>query len=126
MFSPFDFAGVGRAVAWGVPAFLIVGSFALCRVDLGKLRVLAAVVALGDASYALYLVHSLVPKIMRVGGVPKIIDPVQHGYSYAAISVSISIIAAFGLNAMDRRLRHNVLAAKKKSVAPSMGAKTAL
>ena len=124
--SPFDFAGVGRAVAWGVPAFLIVGSFALCRVDLGKLRVLAAVVALGDASYALYLVHSLVPKIMRVGGVPKIIDPVQHGYSYAAISVSVSIIAAFGLNAMDRRLRHNVLAAKKKSVAPSMGAKTAL
>ena len=121
-----DFAGVGRAVAWGVPAFLIVGSFALSRVDLGKPRVVAGIVALGDASYALYLVHALVPVLMRVGKVPAIIDPVQHGYLYAAISVSVSIVAAFVLNAVDRRVRHTVLAASKRNVVPSVGAKPAL
>ena len=110
----FTVADYPRALLWGIPAFVVVAAVALCRIDLGKPRVLAPLVALGDASYALYLVHPLVPVAMRLGRVPAVIDPVQHGYVYATVSVIFSIFAAFVLNAVDKRFRLLVLARKRK------------
>jgi peptidoglycan/LPS O-acetylase OafA/YrhL len=100
-----EWGGLPRSVAWGVPAAVIVGAFAMSRFDFGKLPGMAPLVALGDASYALYLLHSIVPIFMRVGHVPSVIDPVQHGYLYATISVTLSLIAAFIFNELDRRFR---------------------
>jgi peptidoglycan/LPS O-acetylase OafA/YrhL len=89
-----------RAVAWGIPAFFVVSAIALSRVDFGKLRFLSPLVALGEASYALYLVHWLIQGVMV---------RTPRGYVYAVISVGLSIVAALSLNAIDRRARRMIL-----------------
>jgi peptidoglycan/LPS O-acetylase OafA/YrhL len=113
---------VWRSIVWGVPAALIVGTVALSRVDFGRARILAPLVVLGDASYALYLVHPLVPMALQLIHFERIINPVENGYLFAAISVIPPVVAAFLLNAMDRRFRLMVLATIKIRPAPSVGA----
>jgi exopolysaccharide production protein ExoZ len=88
-----------RIAWWGIPAALIIAGIALS--DLEVPFFLFPLVALGDASYALYLVHWLTPIGIRISG---IINVVSHGAA-CTISIAISITAAFALNELDKRFR---------------------
>jgi exopolysaccharide production protein ExoZ len=87
--------GLTRWELWGVPAALIV--MAVVLVD-RPLIVPLLIVALGDASYALYLVHPGVNFVVR--------DAANHGlffdaatmpWSYLAGSLCLSVVVAFSV-----------------------------
>lgn len=102
---PDEGTDAARIICWGFSALLIVAATAMCNVNFRIQRWLLPLVAVGDASYALYLVHPLIPAAMKVLRVPDIIDPVQHAFMYGSVSISASIGAAFALNAFDHKAR---------------------
>ncbi len=59
--------GALRPLVWGVPAALIFAGFVLRTVPAARGAPWAILVALGDASYAIYLLHPLVVRGLRVG-----------------------------------------------------------
>ncbi|MHB9399791.1 acyltransferase family protein [Mesorhizobium sp. RSR380A] len=91
-------AGLGRPVVYGIPASLIVWSAALAPP--GKLRhdSLAARLAagVGDASYALYLMHPFVIRAMRIlfwrTGLIFVLGPWAFIGSALAITVGVAFI----------------------------------
>lgn len=90
--------GFGRLLAWGVPAAMIVtgcvlGRFSAARATLPA-RAMAAGVKLGDASYALYLIHPFVVVLMRkamlASGTVSTLGP----WAAVAITLAASVVAA--------------------------------
>lgn len=102
---PDEGTDAARPICWGFSALLIVAGSALCNADLKTGRWLIPLVAVGDASYALYLVHPLIPLAMKALRVPNVIDPVQYAFVYGSVSIGASIGAAFALNAFDHKAR---------------------
>jgi peptidoglycan/LPS O-acetylase OafA/YrhL len=72
-------------------------------------RVLQPFVAVGDASYALYLVHSMVPPALFLLRVPRIVNPVDRPILYCVIVVVAALVAAFVLNIIDQKVRGAIL-----------------
>ncbi|SFG60038.1 acyltransferase family protein [Methylobacterium gossipiicola] len=100
----FSLAGAGepappwRPLAYGGPALLLVAAAALGRETEGRgNRITGAVVALGDASYALYLVHPFVLRagreiVLRLGLVP-VLGP----WGALALMLVLSVVAALAV-----------------------------
>jgi exopolysaccharide production protein ExoZ len=103
--------GFARPLTWGIGAALIVAAFALADVRHRVPFVLRPAEKLGDASYALYLCHPLVLPLMLAVGVPKLIEPAQHGYTFAILFFGLAIAAAIMLHHVDEAGRKRILAA---------------
>ena len=90
--TPTDLA---RVAGWGLPAAALVAAAALGR-GLRKMpRFFAATIALGDASYALYLVHPfVVGTLMRLWSASGLASKLGY-WPFIAASLALSIITAF-------------------------------
>jgi peptidoglycan/LPS O-acetylase OafA/YrhL len=84
----------GRVVTWGIPAALIVAGATL-GAPLPASPAIAPLVAIGDASYALYLVHPLMTRWIAGAARPLGIDLAQAQAGYLIVAVAASIL--FGL-----------------------------
>lgn len=83
-----DPAGLWRVLIWGVPSFLLVaGCLTIEKAGAWPQRLLAPVEKIGDASYALYLLHGLV-----ISAVYRLVEP---GFFAAAAIVVLSLAVAF-------------------------------
>jgi peptidoglycan/LPS O-acetylase OafA/YrhL len=93
---PQELGAFGRPVAWGLPAALLVAAAALGRERPGRTRVpLRFGAALGDASYALYLLH---PFVVRAGsaaaamtGLGVVVGPWGYVAVVLAAAVAVSL-----------------------------------
>jgi peptidoglycan/LPS O-acetylase OafA/YrhL len=79
-----------RALAWGIPAAALVASTALAASSLSqKSPSVRLAVLLGDASYALYLVHPIaLGAVRRI--LPAVVEASVLAYSMAAIACCIA------------------------------------
>jgi peptidoglycan/LPS O-acetylase OafA/YrhL len=88
------YSQVGHVVGWGGSAAMIVAAVVLADVKPATSSIWRGLVFLGDASYALYLVHTLIPKLPF--WTSWLIDPAVHNWLYAAMltcaSISVAII----------------------------------
>lgn len=83
-----DPAGLWRVLIWGVPSFLLVaGCLTLEKAGAWPQRLLAPVEKIGDASYALYLLHGLVISVIY-----RLIEP---GLAASTAIVVLSLAVAF-------------------------------
>jgi exopolysaccharide production protein ExoZ len=98
-----------RPLIWGTGAALIVATFALADVTRSLPTVLRPLVVLGDASYALYLVHEFVPLGLHAIHAPRIVDPASYPFSYSALTAAIAILSALLLNVLDQKFRNWLL-----------------
>jgi peptidoglycan/LPS O-acetylase OafA/YrhL len=90
-----------RFALWGVPCALVVAGVTLHRFSLAS-RVWKPLIVLGNASYALYLVHPFmaVPRLVagKIFGVahgPWMDHPIQYGIALAALVISAALAAHF-------------------------------
>jgi exopolysaccharide production protein ExoZ len=122
-----DFVLISRAVGWGGGSACIVAGVVLADTSVNVPRALRPLVAVGDASYALYLVHTMVPPALFLIRVPRVINPVVMPVLYCVIVVAVALLAAFVLNSIDRRVR-TVMLERLSKVFPrkkAYGAETA-
>jgi exopolysaccharide production protein ExoZ len=89
----------GRVLAWGVPSALIVAGVSLRRSGVATSKVMSAASAVGDASYAIYLVHPLVGFLIS-GFIWRVVArtalPVLAMLSLPADLTRLNTIAAWG------------------------------
>ena len=86
-----------RVLAWGLPTALLVAAGALGTRS-GSPRVLVGLVALGDASYALYLVHPFVVlTLMRLYTATGLAGALGY-WPFVAASLALAIAAAFAVH----------------------------
>ena len=102
-----------RLFYWGIAAAAIVGAIVLTR---SKHPIPHAAIAMGDASYALYLCHSFVPFAIAAIGLHSMLNPGQYPYTYSALFILLSITAAFMLNFGDAIVRGFLLARTKNTM----------
>jgi exopolysaccharide production protein ExoZ len=110
-------ANVSRVAGWGGGAALIVAGLVLA--DTGKSaapRWLYPLVLLGDASYALYLIHSIVPIAMERFSIARAIAPKEHPLVFVGVFFATSIALALILNVVDNSFRKRVRALFRKRV----------
>jgi peptidoglycan/LPS O-acetylase OafA/YrhL len=88
------FAGLPRLVRWGIPAGAIMTGIVLGQLGREGGRAARFLAALGDASYALYLVHLLVILVLASAVVRLHIVFGPWGFAYAAALAVASIAAA--------------------------------
>jgi len=100
-----DFLVVSRAMGWGLGSACIVAGFVLAASTMKVPRVLQPLVVVGDASYALYLVHTMVPPALFLLRVPRVVNPVDRPIVYCIIVVIAALIAALVINAIDQKVR---------------------
>lgn len=86
------FATIGRVVGWGGGASLIVAGFVLADAKPASSPVWLAFATIGDASYALYLLHSFA--LRTVFAAARIVTPATHIWLYATVAMAASIFAA--------------------------------
>lgn len=91
-----------RVLDWGIPAAAVVAAVTLCRDTVAVNPVIRALAIIGDASYALYLTHTVDMIIPRSYLAPSI-DPVAHPYVYAAILVAFCIGVAIAVHYLLER-----------------------
>jgi exopolysaccharide production protein ExoZ len=103
-----NFSVVSRTIGWGGGAALIVASLALSDTMERVPRILSPLVTVGEASFALYLVHSMVPTAFVVLRIPSFF-PRSYPLCYCALLISTSIAAAMVLTRWDIRLRKRIL-----------------
>jgi peptidoglycan/LPS O-acetylase OafA/YrhL len=97
----FGFVTIGRLVGWGGGAAMIVAAVVLADVKPATSPIWIGLAFLGDASYALYLVHTLIPRFMF--WTSWIIDPAAHIWLYAAMLISVTIgVAIIGHLGFER------------------------
>ncbi len=84
-----DFATLGRVTGWGGSAAIIVAAVVLADVKPATSPIWMGLAFLGDASYALYLVHTLIPNFLF--WVPWLIEPAGHAWLDAAILASAAV-----------------------------------
>jgi exopolysaccharide production protein ExoZ len=81
---------------WGIPSAILVASIVLAK---KPIFVPLFLVALGDASYALYLIHPAVNFIVRHAADRSLFfNPESMPWLYLAVSLCLSILAAFAVH----------------------------
>jgi exopolysaccharide production protein ExoZ len=98
-----------RVETWGPACACIVAAVALASGN-GLPFAFRPLVIIGDASYALYLAHTLVPTGLHVLKITALIGPAQHPWVWCAAFFVGSIVVALVLNEIDQRCRRAVLA----------------
>ena len=92
-----------RVIEWGFPAALIVGA---CTLSTGSVScsgpLCRAFSFLGNASYSLYLVHSIAIPLPRQL-FPRLIDPATHPWLYAALLLCTAVAAASFVHVLFER-----------------------
>ncbi len=83
-----------RWVALGLPALAIVAGAGMMQESGGTRRLERGLVALGDASYALYLVHPFVIRPLTMAALFVGISSLAGIALYAAVALGIAVIAA--------------------------------
>ncbi|MGI6245112.1 MAG: acyltransferase family protein [Pseudochelatococcus sp.] len=91
--------GIDRAVAWGVPAAMLVAAAVLGSEARGPSPLLRPFVVLGDASYALYLFHPFALRAVRLLLADANIDP----RTYVVIALSVAVILALAVHLVIER-----------------------
>jgi exopolysaccharide production protein ExoZ len=92
-----------REFCWGLPAAAMIGGAGLCRTDMLSRNWLArSLILVGDASYALYLVHPLAA-LAPYKAVGWLVSPASVPYLYAAALYTSSIAAAIVIHLMLER-----------------------
>jgi peptidoglycan/LPS O-acetylase OafA/YrhL len=89
-----------RPLAYGGPALLLVAAAALGRDRSGEIRrsrIASAVVALGDASYALYLVHPFALRATREAVARLGLVPVLGPWGALALMLALSVAVALAV-----------------------------
>jgi peptidoglycan/LPS O-acetylase OafA/YrhL len=88
-------AGPWRFLVWGLPAAAVLAAALVLEASLGA-EIPAAMLAVGDASYAIYLIHPfVVPALAALGP------------TAAVLSVLVSVVAGLLLHRqVDARLQH--------------------
>ncbi|MEX0745426.1 MAG: acyltransferase [Phycisphaeraceae bacterium] len=85
-----------RLVMWGIPAAMVVASVALSD---RTATIPSPIVQLGDASYALYLIHPVVYLMARVAASHGLfLQPAVTPWLYVFVVMLLSIAAAFALH----------------------------
>ena len=112
-----------RALVWGGPAALLVAGAALgrdrARAAEGSLA--RAVVAVGDASYALYLVHPFVSRAMREAAARLDLDP--GPLPFVGLALAASVAAGLAVHrGVERPLTRRVRALLEPADRPSRAA----
>lgn len=111
-----------RPFAYGGPALLLVAAAALAREPEGAGRGGGALVALGDASYALYLLHPFVLRGTREAlirlGIAGLVGPWGALGLMLVLSVAVALVVARTVEApLTRAVRHRLdPAARRKTV----------
>ena len=87
-----------RVLCWGLPTAMLVAAAALGRGDGARLAAMVGLVALGDASYALYLVHPFViGTLMRAYAAVHL--PTWLGYwPFVIASLALAVAAAVAVH----------------------------
>ena len=91
----YKWSHVHRAVAWGLPSAAIVAALVFVRQPQNQRLVLKALVLLGDASYALYLVHPLaitLPRHLLYRALDPAAAPLLYGGLLFVIAIAASIV----------------------------------
>lgn len=101
-----------RVVAWGVPAALVVAGSALGRFSAAG-AFWQPLIVMGDASYALYLVHPTPVRALISATRATGVDIARHPWLYFSVSFVAAIGAALGLHYLFERpftafLRHSI------------------
>jgi exopolysaccharide production protein ExoZ len=92
-----------REFCWGLPAAAMIAGGGLCRTDmLSRNRLARSLILIGDASYALYLVHPLAA-LAPYKAFGWLVPPVSVPYLYAAALYASSIAAAIVIHFMFER-----------------------
>ena len=93
-YDPNDFQSIGRVLTWGLPSGLVV--LGLVVAERGGLAVRSrAVLALGAASYAIYLLHPIA--VGQLFQLPPNQPPLAWLYLLAAAGVTLAVSLAFHL-----------------------------
>jgi peptidoglycan/LPS O-acetylase OafA/YrhL len=112
-----------RWLVWGVPAAMLVASVTLAN---RSAFVPATVIALGDASYALYLTHPAVNVITRhAAWKGAYIPPATAPWLYLIATVLLSILVAFAVHYWAERpvseyLKRKLATPQQRQVAPGL------
>jgi exopolysaccharide production protein ExoZ len=105
-----------RVIEWGFPAALIVGACALSTGSVSCSSPLCRAFSfLGDASYSLYLVHSIAIPLPRQL-FPRLIDPATHPWLYAALLLCTAVAAASFVHVLFERPVTRILQRTVKSI----------
>ena len=83
-----------RALFWGLPAAGIIAGCALCEERKTPGPIAMAMVRLGDASYALYLLHPIVIRVLRKVWDFAGLSSALNGWLFVAACAGISIVLA--------------------------------
>jgi exopolysaccharide production protein ExoZ len=92
-----------RAVSWGLPAAAVFAGAVLGDWPERRNLFSTAALALGDASYALYLTHAFVIRFFRELAQRGLLDPAQQPFLYAALIVATSCLAAIAVYRLFER-----------------------
>lgn len=111
-----------REFAWGIPAVLLVAAATLAPVPARLGRAQKLLVRLGDASYAMYLVHPFVMRALTILWHKFHAHPPLAGPIYVLAGLAVAQSAALILNAQLERRLSNLLrrGAKPKDEAVQM------
>ncbi len=109
----FDYGRLPSVLLWGVPSAILVLALAAQETRRGAPRWMSAFTTLGDASYALYLLHVLLLDIALLS-IKALGGTAEHAIAWGAIGVGVSIIGALAAHhfverPMLRNLRSRVL-----------------
>jgi exopolysaccharide production protein ExoZ len=88
----FGFVTIGRVIGWGGGAAVVVAAMVLADVKPATSPIWMGFVFLGDTSYALYLIHTLIPPFLFRA--LWFVDPAAHIWLYAAMLTSATVSAA--------------------------------
>lgn len=114
-----DFALLSRCMGWGGGAAAIVAAVVLADTTSPVPAMLRPLVSIGDASYALYLLHSMVSPLLVLLRVPRIVDPARWPILYCVIVVVIAVGGGLLLNAIDSSVRTALLRRLPGAARPS-------
>jgi exopolysaccharide production protein ExoZ len=115
-----DIAGTAsRLVCWGGAAAMVVAGLSLSRSSLRSNILVDAAVLVGDSSYALYLLHSIVLVALRITLGPYLAG--SYPLLYAAIQVvscvAVAVIAYLWIERpLTRLLQNLIIPARREAV----------
>lgn len=101
-FPPLHVTEVNRALTWGIPAALIVGGLVLARIEPPR-RFAPAITLLGDASYALYLLHALCDRAVLMAAAKTGLDLSAIVWPLLVVSVVFAVAVSVGVHLMFER-----------------------
>lgn len=106
--AAFDSSRIPTVLLWGVPSALLVLALAAQEIRRGAPRWMSAFTALGDASYALYLLHVLLLDIALLS-IKALGGTAEHAIAWGAIGVGVSIIVALAAHRfVERPMLHGL------------------